>query len=139
MTERERLIENLDGADVFLRNRANANSDTLNEYDKEILLDIAKTADEAARMLERAIVPPCKVGDTVYFLLEDNFPVHKWYISEETVTEVCSKGIFTSGYYPPRDDLGSYSSYDLFGKEIFLTKEAAEAEQALRQRKEDGK
>ena len=124
MTERERLI-------VLLKHKSDHFCDQCcaNKYGHytENLADYL--------LANGVIVPPCKVGDVVYFLLEDNFPVHKWYISEETVTEVCSKGIFTSGYYPPRDDLGNYSSYDLFGKEIFLTKE--EAEQALKARDEE--
>ena len=65
---RERLIEELDGADLFLRNRANSTPTPLNEYDIEAMLDIAKICDEAARVLERAIVPPCKVGDKVYYI-----------------------------------------------------------------------
>ena len=115
MTERERLIE-------LLKNVPKNTRVFYDQYADWLLAN-------------GVIVPPCKVGDTAYFLLEDNIPVHKWYISEEKVTEVCSKGFFISGYCPPRDDLGEYSGYELFGKEIFLTKE--EAEQALRQRKED--
>ena len=63
---RERLIRELDDADLFLRNRANAKPDPLNKYDISILKDIAKVCDEAARMLEKATVTPCKVGQTVY-------------------------------------------------------------------------
>lgn len=72
------------------------------------------------------IVPLCNVGDTVYFLLEDDIPVHKWFISEEKVTEICSKGFFTSGYLPPKDDLGDYTLWDEIGKTVFLTEEEAE-------------
>lgn len=64
---RDRLIKLLDGADLFLRNRANAEPAPLNEYDIENLKDIAKVCDDAARTLEKAIIPPCKVGDKVYF------------------------------------------------------------------------
>ena len=116
MTERERLIE-------LLKNVPKNTRVFYDQYADWLLAN-------------GVIVPPCKVGDVVYFLLEDNFPVHRWYISEETVTEICSKGIFTSGYYPPRDDLENYSSYDLFGEEIFLTRETAEAKQALKARDE---
>ena len=69
---RERLIKKLDDADLFLRNRANAKPDPLNKYDISILKDIAKTCDEAARMIEKAIVPPCKVGDKAYIIEKDN-------------------------------------------------------------------
>ena len=68
MTEREKLISDLDSADFFLRNRVNAKPAPLNEYDKEALLDIAEIAYKAARMLEKAIVTPCKVGDMVYVI-----------------------------------------------------------------------
>lgn len=126
MTERERLIELLNHKYDHFCDQCGVNKDS---HYTESLADY---------LLENGvIVPPCKVGDVVYFLLEDNFPVRKWYISEETVTEVCSKGIFTSSYYPPRDDLGNYSSYDLLGEEIFLTREAAEAKQALKARDEE--
>ena len=64
---RDRLIKLLNGADLFLRNRANAEPAPLNEYDIENLKDIAKVCDDAARTLEKAIIPPCKVGDKVYF------------------------------------------------------------------------
>lgn len=64
--EIEKLIKSLDGADVFLRGRANAKPAPLTYYDVEILLDIAKICDEAARSLEKAIIPPCKVGTMVY-------------------------------------------------------------------------
>ena len=59
----------LDDADLFLRDRANSSPTPLNEYDIAIMLDIAKVCDEAARMLERAIVSPVKVGDTVWHLM----------------------------------------------------------------------
>ena len=39
MTDKKDIIKELDGADVFLRNRANSKPAPLNEYDIEILLD----------------------------------------------------------------------------------------------------
>jgi hypothetical protein len=63
---KEKLIKELDGADLFLRNRVNAKPAPLNEWDKVTMLDIAKTADEAARMLERAVVPPVKIGQELW-------------------------------------------------------------------------
>lgn len=56
MMEREKLIRELDEADLFLRNLINAEPAPLNNYDKDILLKVARAADKAARMLE-------KVGD----------------------------------------------------------------------------
>lgn len=52
MADYEKIIKLLDGADLFLRNRANAKPAPLNEYDIEIMLDIAKVCDEAARIIE---------------------------------------------------------------------------------------
>ena len=75
------------------------------------------------------IVPPCKVGDTVWFLLEDDFPVHKWFLSEEKITEVASKGFFTSSFAEPcgTEDFGNYTAYSEVGKEAFFNKPEAEA------------
>ena len=69
------------------------------------------------------IVPPCNVGDTVYMLLPGDL---ERYISEEKVTEVCSKGFYISDFFPPKDDMGSYISYEQIGKTVFLTWEEAD-------------
>ena len=52
MTDYEKIINELDGADLFLRNRVDAKPALLNEYDVEALLDIAKVCDEAAKLIE---------------------------------------------------------------------------------------
>ena len=52
MTDNE-IIKALDGADVFLRNRANSKPAPLNEYDIEALIDIANVCDEAANLINR--------------------------------------------------------------------------------------
>ena len=52
MADYEKVIKLLDGADLFLRNRANSEPAPLNEYDIESMLDIAKVCDEAARIIE---------------------------------------------------------------------------------------
>lgn len=116
---RERLIEELDGADLFLRNRANSTPTPLNEYDIEAMLDIAKICDEAARVLERAIVPPCKVGDTVWFY--DDF---MWGLIPCEVDKPyhCICGEEGSCTFS-----ASFTEED-FGKTVFLTKEEAEKE-----------
>ena len=57
MTDYEKIIKDLDGADVFLRNRAEAEPAPLNEYDIEALHDIAKICDEAARIIEDLTSP----------------------------------------------------------------------------------
>ena len=125
---RERLIEELDGADLFLRNRVNSEPAPLNEYDIEIMLDIANICDEAARVLERAIVPPCKVGNTVYVVSRyytGVFEIYECTIDSITLYEkntflsMSSKGKYTFG-----------EEVSLLGKTVFLTKE--EAEKALK-------
>ena len=52
MTDKE-IIKALDGADVFLRNRANSEPAQLNEYDIEAFIDIANVCDEAANLINR--------------------------------------------------------------------------------------
>lgn len=49
----ERIIKELDGADVFLRDRANGKPAPLNDYDIEALLDIADICNDAARSIEK--------------------------------------------------------------------------------------
>lgn len=116
---KERLIKQLDDADLFLRNRANAKPDPLNKYDIAILKDIAETCDKAARALERAIVPPCKVGDMVFVKYYGE--IVNAYVTE---FEINSKGIVAKVYIDPDTD----REYD--AEDIFLAKE--EAEQALK-------
>ena len=49
----EQIINALDGADVFLRNRANSKPAPLNEYDIAELLDIAKICDKASNIIKQ--------------------------------------------------------------------------------------
>mgnify|MGYP003296079835 CR=1 FL=1 len=69
MSKRNKLITGLDSADLFLRNRAKAKPTPLNEYDIEALLDIAKICDEAARLLEKAIIAPCNVSPHIEYFI----------------------------------------------------------------------
>ena len=79
----------------------------------------------------RLVIPPCKVGDTVYCILEDS-PVYYpdtdgWYISEETVHEITTKGLIL---HEVEDGASIYvEPFDRIGKTVFLTRE--EAEKAL--------
>lgn len=118
---RERLIEELDGADLFLRNRANSTPTPLNEYDIEAMLDIEKICDVAARVLERAIVPPCKVGDKVY-RISTKINTRVKYIQETTISRIAidNEGIWLFCTCNP-------IAKCVFGKTVFLTKEEAEA------------
>lgn len=110
MTERERLIE------------------MLNEWgNKEN--DGVRSESIADYLLENGvIVPPCKVGDTVYILAGHNG--HKYekdicegfYISDNLVTQVRT-----------RNKKGNHGTYGIMGETVFLTKE--EAEKALEEMK----
>ena len=76
-------------------------------------------------LAEGVIVPPCKVGDTVWSIVAAfvvSFEVEK--------IEITSQGGFfgTSGCF-------YWRSFEDFGKTVFLTKE--EAENALKERKEN--
>lgn len=83
----------------------------------------------------RVVVLPCKVGDTVYFVLKDSpqfYPdTNGWYIGESKVLTVTDKG-FCDG------EVGGdcITPWDELGRTVFLTRE--EAEQALKEAKEDG-
>ena len=76
----------------------------------------------------RLVIPPCKVGDTVYCILEDS-PVYYpdtdgWYISEETVHEITTKGLIL---HEVEDGASIYvEPFDRIGKTVFLTREEAE-------------
>lgn len=65
---------------------------------------------------------PCKVGDILYCVIEDELEEDGYFISEEPIVEVGTRGVWLSGV------IGEYSmdcfiSYDEFGKNVFLNKE----------------
>ncbi len=72
----------------------------------------------------RLVVPPCKVGDTV-FDMADGTPYE---------TRVLSFSYFGDGFWACRT-ASSYPDLQEFGKRIFLTREEAEA--ALKKKKEE--
>lgn len=133
---RDRLINDLDGADLFLRNRASAKPAPLNNYDIEAMIAIAKICDKAARTLEKAIVPPCKVGDVVYSLIETTCENTD---GVYTVCEFYDEGMCACKTKCPHIyriaeclvDNGNLLIFTAkWGTSVFLTKE--EAEQALK-------
>lgn len=83
----------------------------------------------------RVVVLPCKVGDTVYFVLKDSpqfYPdTNGWYIGESKVLTVTDKG-FCDGEV----GVDCITPWDELGRTVFLTRE--EAEQALKEAKENG-
>ena len=74
------------------------------------------------------ILPPRKVGDTVYWILPY---FNEWYVSEDTITEVGLKGFWVSEF-PDADGMDDFTPWDEFGKTVFLTIE--DAEKSLRER-----
>ena len=69
-------------------------------------------------------IPICKVGDKLYEALQDE--EEGAFIEELTVTEVGTKAVFYSSYYPPQDDIRSYVLISEIDKTVFLTREEAE-------------
>jgi len=82
----------------------------------------------------RLVVLPCKVGDNVYFLLQDG----EWYVSSpHRITEIGTRGFWTSAFPLEKPNaMDDFTSWDEFGKTVFLTKE--EAERALERSGQDG-
>mgnify|MGYP005946401399 FL=1 len=72
----------------------------------------------------RLLVLPCKVGDTVYEILEETVPNHYFYISEHKVQDVSVKAVKYAD---------EWESYDY--ENLYFTREEAEA--ALEKRRKD--
>ena len=114
---KDRLIKELDSADLYLRDRANSAPAPLNEYDIEAMLDIAKTCDEAASVLLNAIFLPCKIGDKV------------WAICNRGGVKRPQESIVSDMYFTKNMEIvivARYVARGLWGKTVFLTKEEAE-------------
>ena len=77
----------------------------------------------------RLVVLPCKVGDNVYFLLQEFDG--EWYISSPIrITEIGTRGFWTSAFPLEKPNaMDDFTSWSELGKTVFLTKE--EAEKAL--------
>lgn len=87
---------------------------------------------------EQIIVPPCKVGDTVYIIWSSG--KHRKSVADFVVTRVLqiAPNIWIVRYLKPSKSLTRYPieyqcNFEDFGKTIFLTRE--EAEKALNERK----
>jgi len=100
MTEREKLIELLGTASSIAFPRGN------NDFIADFLL------------AHGVVVPPCKVGDTVYTIYSDDD--NGDFIEEPVVVEVSTHRIWIENYFFDYDDIGNT---------VFLTRE--QAEQAL--------
>jgi len=123
---RNRVIELLDEADLFLRNRANAKSAHLNNYDVEMLKNVAKVCDEAARTLEKAIIPPCKVGARVYAVIT-NMPLMPAGVYE---CEVTRHTLYEDGIKPTVEIKGNSIfngvNLGLYPEDLFTSMAAAQ-------------
>lgn len=84
----------------------------------ERAIEIAK-----AEVQGRLMVLPCKVGDTIHWILEDD---GKYHISPDKIIEVGSKGFFVNGGIF-RNTVYDFIPWDELGKTAFLTREEAEA------------
>lgn len=74
------------------------------------------------------IVPPCKVGDKVYWLLKDR---EDYFVSEDTITEIGTKGFFVSAFLNNTEDISNFEPWESLGKTVFLTHEEAQALERL--------
>ena len=119
---RERLIELLSAADGVGK-RVIFDNANLKAY-------IAELADHL--LANGVIMPPCKVGDTVYFVIYDSV-IDEWHISPEPVVDVTTKGFYTSGHEGSNEN-GDLWLWEDVGDDIFLTQEEAEAALAERSR-----
>lgn len=62
------------------------------------------------------LIPRCKVGDTAYFVIED---LSEIYITEEKITDVSTKGFFTT-------EEMAFNSYKDVGEDVFFSRKEAE-------------
>ena len=94
------------------------------DYDR--LEELAK-ADKEGRVL----TPPCNVGQTVYFVLRDSpffYPgTRGWYISENVITEVCTRG-FCIDDIDDDDEPISFYPHSIIGVDVFLSRKDADAD-----------
>ena len=75
----------------------------------------------------RLLVLPCKVGDTVYEIIEETVPNRYFYIGEYKVQDASVKGIKYADYW---------ASYDY--ENLYFTREEAEAALKKRRCEADG-
>ena len=84
---------------------------------------------EEAKADGRLVVLPCKVGDNVYFLLQELDG--EWYVSSpHRITEIGTRGFWTSAFPLEKPNaMDDFTSWSELGKTVFLSRE--EAEKAL--------
>lgn len=85
--------------------------------------------EEIASIIERAILPPCKVGETVYFIYEtyDEEGINRCVLDcKVEQLGIDSKSTWFQLKLPLGVKLSGYFRNNKFGKTVFLTKEQAE-------------
>ena len=77
----------------------------------------------------RLVVLPCRVGDSVCFMLPDANEYLGYFVSEpHRITEVGSRGFWTSGIPDDKpENMDDFTPWEELGKTAFLTQKAAEA------------
>ncbi len=65
---------------------------------------------------------PCKVGDILYCVIKDELEEDGYFISEEPIVEVGTRGVWLSNVIG-EDSMDCFIPYDEFGKDVFLNKE----------------
>lgn len=99
--------------------------------DIDSLIDSPKGAEFIADYLlaNGVVVPPCKVGDMVYFIIEDDVTEEGKYISKQQINDVSTRGFFVSDSLT-EENCGCFEPYSNFGKTAFPSEE--EAQRALK-------
>lgn len=80
---------------------------------------------------------PADFNKKVYYIVEDWTDEEKIFISEETVTDISSKGLWCSASVPPEDDCSTLIEWDEFGVDAFVNYEDAVREKQRREEKGD--
>lgn len=76
----------------------------------------------------RLFMPLCKIGDSVWFVLQDVDEDGRWEVSvPEKITEVGASGFWVSGLRDDPDGMHMFTPWSALGSEAFLSREAAEA------------
>ena len=125
MIDKEQLIKDLDSSDLFLRNRSQCTTAPLNEFDVLLLQDAARACDEAARILEKYMIVPYNVGDTLYYINRYSGNIETDTVKFITITKNGSKPILEHHNIRFWED-------NIFGYNVFWTEaEAIEAKKKL--------
>lgn len=125
MVDIEKLVEELNSADLFLRNRAKCVSSPLNEYDIMLRQDAAKAFNETARILEKGTFVPFSVGDTLYYISKYTGKIETDTVKFITITKNGAKPILEHHNTRFWED-------NMFGYNVFWTEaEAIEAKKKL--------